>query len=204
MNGPMRGANTTSDQLSYDLIYKDILINSNLVIPVNNTWTYTLRSDNFNSSIYKAEIISSILVFSDTSGIPATVKNQSIILSIPQLNGNILSIPGNENTQGSIFCQIPDNCTPLNLNNKIISLFQTSNNYESIQYYNPPLNKLNQINIQWYDVFGKLLESTLFNSFSFTLRIYYLQKRINTTAISIPLINFSIDSKNNSIFQPLY
>jgi hypothetical protein len=201
-NGPQRGANVTADQSSYDIIYKDVIINSNLVTPSNNTWVYTLQNNNFNN-VYKAEIISAALVFDSSNGIPTNVKNQSIILSIQQLNGTTVSIPGNSSTQGSIFCQIPDNSTPLGLRSDIINLYITCSKYESIQYYNPPVSKVNQLNIQWYDTLGNIIQSTLWKSFYFTIRIYYLQKRNNTTSISVPILNFAGDATGKSLFQPI-
>jgi hypothetical protein len=198
-NGPQKGANVIADQSSYDIIYKDIIINSNLVTPNNSTWTYTLQNNNFNN-VYKAELISASLVFDSSNGIPENIINQSIILSINQLNGTTVNIPGNSSTQGSIFCQIPDNSTPLGLKSGVINLFIISPKYESIQYYNPPVSKINQLDIQWYDTLGNIIPSTLWKSFYFTIRIYYLQKRNNITSISIPVLNF--ETNTNSIFQP--
>ena len=60
MNGPPRGANVTSDQSSYDIIYKDIVISSKLgtyngssVSSANTTtWSYNLQNDNFMFFFY--------------------------------------------------------------------------------------------------------------------------------------------------------
>jgi hypothetical protein len=62
------------------------------------------------NNIYKAELISATIKFN--TAITPEVVNQTLLLSIPQLNGNIYSIPGNTNTvQSDIFVQLPDNCT---------------------------------------------------------------------------------------------
>ena len=70
MNGPPRGSNTTSDQSSYDLIYKDFVISSMVgtVSPDFKVYSYNLPSDNINQ-LYKAELVSATVKFNqDVSG----------------------------------------------------------------------------------------------------------------------------------------
>jgi hypothetical protein len=220
-NGPLRGSNTSADQNAYDIIFKDIIVNSNLGTPnsAKDTFTYNLSTDNLNQ-IYKAELISATVKFN--TSIQSNVQNQSLILSIQQLNGNTVRIAGNtiagnsnqgNNTvQGNIFCQIPENCTPITPGgltpNNIISLLIGARVYESIQFYNPPINRLNQLDIQWYDNLGNIIPihsstSGTINTFYFTIRIYYFQKRNNTTAFSIPILNYPASGTQDSIFQPM-
>ena len=60
MNGAPRGSNVTSDQSSYDIIFKDIIVKSEnrntLVYPNPNT--YTVGLNEHIEKIYRAEIIS--------------------------------------------------------------------------------------------------------------------------------------------------
>ena len=149
----LRGSNVISDQSSYDLIYRDLIINNQL--GVNDR--YNLGTDSINR-IYKAELISATVNFSGQ--IPDTVKNQCIILSIPQLNGITCKIAGSGTS--NIFCQIPDNNTPLTpvITNNTISLLIGPHFYESIQFYNPPINKLNVLDVTWFDCYGNQLSTS--------------------------------------------
>jgi len=202
MNGPPRGANVTNDQSSYDIIYKDIIFNSNVATLNNNVYSFTLQTDNVNK-IYSAELNAAIIVF-DGSGIPVNIKNQCVILNIPQLNGNVTRIASNIKSsnnsqgtlgvQGSIFCQLPDNNTPLligtNASNNTISMFIENHKYESIQYYNPPISNLNRFDISLTDPLGNVINSSKILSFYFTIRLNYFQKRNSSTAFSTPVVNY--------------
>jgi hypothetical protein len=250
VNGPPRGFNVTSDQSSYDLVYKDIIISSTLGTPNSDltTYSYILGTDNINQ-IYKAELVSATVKFN--TAINPLVVNQTLILSIPQLNYNTYSIAGNVPTgnisgisnpvynqdyiggtsfaprlvnglynnqgtmltQGQIFCQIPDNNTPLTPNplvsNNIISLLIGAKMYDCTQYYNPPLNKINKIDINWFTINGDPIlvnasgASGTINTFYFTLRIHYFEKRNNTSAFSTSIFNYAGTGTTDSIFKPM-
>ena len=250
MNGPPRGFNVTNDQSSYDLVYKDIIISSVLGTPNEDLtkYSYILGTDNINK-IYKAELVSATVKFN--TAINTNVINQTLILSIPQLNYNTYSIAGNVPTgnivgisnpvynqdyvsgttfvprqvnglynnqgtfltQGQIFCQIPDNCTPLTpgglTTNNIISLLIGAKMYDCTQYYNPPLNKINKIDINWFDINGNPITidssgaSGTINSFYFTLRIHYFEKRNNTSSFSTSVFNYTGTGTADSIFKPM-
>jgi len=201
MNGPPRGANVSNNQSSYDIIYKDIIFNSNLATVNGNVYSFNLQTDNIDR-IYSAELNAAIIVFAST--IPTNIKNQCVILNIPQLNGRVTTIasnvtPGNSSqgtlsTQGSIFCQIPENNTPLligtNPSNNTISMFIENHKYESIQYYNPPISNLNRIDISLSDPLGNVVASSSITSFYFTIRFNYFQKRNSSTAFSTPTLNY--------------
>jgi len=200
MNGPPRGSNVTNDQSSYDIIYKDVIFNSNLATVNGNSYSFNLQTDNINK-IYSAELIAATIAF---TAIPANVMNQCLILNIPKLNGNIVRIATNVSssngsqgtlaTQGNIFCQIPDNNTPLlvgiNPSTNIISMFIENHKYEAIQYYNPPISNLNSIELSLTDVLGNIIPTTSIISFYFTIRLNYFQKRNNSTAFSTPVVNY--------------
>jgi hypothetical protein len=240
-NGPPRGSNVVSDQSSYDLVYKDIVISSELGTQNGNTVSFNLSTDSINQ-IYKAELISATINFNTT--IPTNIKNNCIILSIPQLNGNTTKVAGNVTSrnpvtnqvynpatgkyepvsavtansgqgsnivQGAIFCQIPDNNTPLTqggvVSNNIISLLIGAKVFETTQFYNPPVNKVNQIDVSWFDTQANQIPldnsiSGAINKYYFTLRIHYFQKRYNTTAFSTSVYTNAATGTMDSIFQP--
>jgi len=134
LNGPPKGQNTTSDQSSYDIIFKDIIINypppnSN----VSGTSTkYSVSLPFEFDKIYKAELIVATVNFTNTVAandnyinIPNTVRDSTMIVNIPQLKNNTVSIANQQSTTTSgsinnnssytsnIFCQIPDSYTSL-------------------------------------------------------------------------------------------
>jgi len=212
INGPPRGSNVSIDQSSYDLIFKDIILNSNVATLKNNVYSFNLQTDNIDK-IYKTELISAIIDFS--GNIPTNVKNQCVILNIPQLNGNTTRMASNVlsnnpsqgtlSTQGSIFCQIPDNNTPLligtNASNNIISLFIQNHKYECLQFYNPPISNINRLDVSLADPLSNTIVSNQLISFYFTIRFYYFQKRNNATAFSIPVVNY-MSGMTDSTFVP--
>ena len=214
-NGPPKGFNVTSDQSSYDLVSKDIIICSNLgtLTPDYSTVRFNLGLDNINQ-IYKAELVSATVVFDGS--INPLVVNKTLILSIPQLNQNTFRVAGNASrnnvTQSNIFCQIPDNSTPItpgNLTpNGIISLYIGARMFDTVQYYNPPINKINTIDISWFSpdastiLVGAGTPGTI-SSFYFTLRIYYFQKRNNTSLFSTSVFNYTGAGSIDTIFEPI-
>jgi len=213
-NGPPRGFNVTQDQSSYDLVFKDIIINSNLgtLNATTGAFSYNLGTDSINQ-IYKAELIAASINFN--TAINSNVKNQSLIISIPQLNGNTVRVAGNvlrgnnsqgnNSTQGSVFCQIPDNVTPLGIIGTTVSLFVGPHMYESIQFYNPCINKINIIDILFFDSLSNQIltdsGSGTINTFYLTLRIHYFQKRYNTTSFSTSVFNNVGSGTLDSIFS---
>jgi len=214
-NGPPRGFNVTSDQSSYDLVSKDVIICSSLgtVSSDFSQVSFNLGLDNINK-IYKAELVSATLKFN--TAINTEVINNTILLSIPQMNQNTFRVAGNATknniTQSSIFCQVPDNSTPITpgglTSNNIISLFIGARMFDSVQYYNPPMNKLNTIDVSWYTPSGNVVlvnpsgASGTIYGFYFTLRIYYFQKRNNTSDFSTSVFNYAGAGTIDTIFQP--
>ena len=218
-NGPPRGFNVTADQSSYDLVSKDIIVCSDLgTYNLDKTvYSFNLGTDNINN-IYKAELVSATVKFNNS--INTEVVNKTLILSIPHMNQNTFRVAGNNgngnsgnnSTQSQIFCQVPDNNTPLTptnlISNNIISLFISGKMFDTVQYYNPPINKINFIDVSWYTPNANIVpvdtsgSSGTINTFYFTLRIYYFQKRNNTSSFSTSVFNYAGSGTIDSIFQP--
>ena len=219
-NGPPKGSNVTSDQASYDLVSKDIIVSSALGTPNsgspgsnNSVYSFVLGTDNINQ-IYKAELVSAAVKFN--TAIPPNVQNQTLLVSIPQLNQNTFYVASNSmgtnSVQSQIFCQIPDNSTPVTpgglVSNGIISLYIGSRMFDTVQYYNPPVNKINRVDISFYDPQGNIVPvntsgpSGTIQTFYFTLRVYYFQKRNNISSFSTSVFNYAASGTIDSIFQP--
>jgi len=258
-NGPPKGQNVTSNQSSYDLIYKDVVVNyPPRGISAGVLSKYTISLPNEFDKIYKVELVCANIHFNDIpaieSSIPVNVRNSTIIVSIPQLNNRTLSIanpittgitqtldpsstinnPIINSTNGSnntayladMFCQIPDNYTPLGGGNgtstypaNSISTFIGGPPFSAEQFYNPPINNINKLDIYLLDVYGNnLLNASVgpnvvdpngstnattnyVGSFYMTLRFYFFQKRNATTAFSTPLFTYAASGTVDSVFS---
>lgn len=228
-NSYTRGQNNISDQNSYDLIYRDVVVNYNNIDTHYIDVEYPINL-NFNyERIYKAELVAANVHFYNDSSlnlysIPDSVKNSTFLLSIRELNGVSLELgitPDKYHSQyrnGEIFCQIPDNYTPLGGGKDVnpsncISTYINNSPYNAIQYYNPPLSNVNRLTITFFDLFGNNLlypgspvttgdsiVNSVIDSFYLTLRIYYFQKRNNTTAFSVPIFNYAASGTIDSLF----
>lgn len=240
MNGPPRGSNVTNDQSSYDLIYRDVIISNNLGTNNGGIFTYNLGTDSINniykaqlisaSIKFNGAIPSSIENRCILLNIPQlngntckiagnttntnTATNQVYNPTTGQYNpvsvNSQTTGQGNNIVQSAIFCQIPDNNTPLTsgsvTSNNIISLLIGSHTFESIQFYNPPISKLNTINVSWFDpVANQILidpsTSGTINTFYFTLRIFYFQKRYSVSSFSTSVFTNADTGTLDSIFQ---
>ena len=96
-----------------------------------------------------------------------------IYLSLGKLNGNTCNIVSNQNeintgNVSNVFCQVPNKCKMSNC----------------IQFYNPPISKINKLEVKWYTDDGDFVRIL---DHCFTVRIYYFQKRIDTTDFSYPI-----------------
>jgi hypothetical protein len=227
-NGPPKGFNVTSDQSSYDMVTKDIIISSLAGSPSsgsassnNTSYSFVLGTDNINQ-IYKAELVSAAVKFN--TALNTNIVNQTLLVSIPQLNQNTFRVAsttpingnatGTNSVQSQIFCQIPDNSTPVTpsglTSNGIISLYIGARMFDTVQYYNPPINKVNHIDVSFFDPLSNNIvvntsgASGTINSFYFTLRVYYFQKRNNTSSFSTSVFNYAGSGTIDSIFQPSY
>uniref|UniRef100_A0A6C0I995 Uncharacterized protein n=1 Tax=viral metagenome TaxID=1070528 RepID=A0A6C0I995_9ZZZZ len=196
-----KGQDITNNQLSYDLVYRDIIINYAPYDP-GQVSSYSVYLNFEFNKIYKAELICGTVHFNGID-IPASVKNSTLLVNIPQLNGNSVNVANEINNSlyvsNKIFCQIPDNYTPLGGGNgavptpaNSISTFVNNSPYSAVQFYNPPLSNVNVLDISILDIYGNNLlnlKENFVDSFYFTFRIYYFIKRNDTTSFSVPVIS---------------
>ena len=208
INGPPKGANVTSNQGAYDIVYKDIIVSKKDLS--GNTPNFIFQLGNYFEQVYKAEMISGTVKFN--GGIPVNVINSTFILSIKDLNGLAVSISqdssvGNTNSGVGIFCQIPDNYTPLANAAAIsntISSFINNSPFNAMQFYNPPIGNINKFDISFYDLYGTNLlisASNFITSFYLTIRVYYFQKRNSSTAFSTVIQTYSPSGTKDSLFD---
>ena len=117
------------------------------------------------------------------SGVVLTTDQ--LYLSLGQLNGDTCNIIAEQDPTvslgnvPSIFCQVPNNNIASSA--AVRTFLNQPNMYSSIQFYNPLLNKINNIHIQWYNDNGNLVNIL---DHTFTLRVHYFQKRISVTDFS--------------------
>jgi len=109
-----------------------------------------------------------------------------LYLSLGRLNGDTCNITPDENETNKnvppIFCQIPNNTCVSSA--AVKTLLNQPHNFSAIQFYNPPISKINKFEVKWYTDDGNLVRIL---DHCFTIRIYYFQKRISTTDFSIPI-----------------
>jgi hypothetical protein len=144
-----------------------------------------------NDPVYSNVILSNIVLTDCRIYLSIGKLDGDTISQISSYNNAVLNIP-------SMFCQIPNNS--LVSSSRVKTLLSQPSVYSSIQFYNPPVSGINKLNITWYAENGTLLRLL---EHCFTIRIYYFQKRNNTTAFSIPLLNYPATGTQDSIFQPI-
>lgn len=198
----LRGQNTTSDQNSYDLIFKDIIINYTADIEaLKRSFTVDLSFE--INKMYKAELISGIVHFSGIH-LPINVKNSALFVNIPQINGNTIVC----NTASKMFCQISDNATPLGNHSNTLSTFVNNSNYSCFQFYNPTINNIFKLDVSVSDIYGNnlLVENetecgtTHIESLYLVIRVYYFIKRNPATSFSTQAFNNQESASNFSPF----
>lgn len=126
----------------------------------------------------------------------------NIYLSLGKMNSNTVQFVSNENANmrsniSSIFCEIPNNTVVSS--SSVKTLLNQPCIWSSENFYNPPIPDLRKLEITWYNENGNLIN---INEHCFTLRIYYLQKRNQTTAFSIPMFTYTGSGTIDSIFKP--
>ncbi len=110
-----------------------------------------------------------------------------LYLSLGKLNGDTCNITPDENVIPKknvppIFCQVPNNsCVS---SSAVKTLLNQPHMFSAIQFYNPPISKINKFEVKWYTDNGNLVRIL---DHCFTIRIYYFQKRIDTTDFSYPV-----------------
>jgi hypothetical protein len=140
--------------------------------------------------------------FNNSIASDLVLTNCNIYLSLGKLNSNTIQFVSNENANipsniSSIFCEIPNNITVSSASVK--TLLNQPSRWSSENFYNPPIPDLRKLEILWYDEIGNPIN---INEHCFTIRIFYLQKRNQTTAFSVPFFTNTGTGTMNSIFQP--
>ena len=131
--------------------------------------------------------VNSDCLFSNCIISDVVLTDCKLFLSLGKLNGNTCNIvpdQGGNNTGNvpPVFCQIPNNtCVS---SSSVKTLLNQPNSFSAIQFYNPPISKVNKLHIKWYTEDGSLVRIL---DHCFTLRLYYFQKRIDTTDFSYPI-----------------
>lgn len=124
--------------------------------------------------------------FSNSIMSDVVLTNCKLYLSLGKLNGNTCNVVPDQTSGGgnvpSMFCQVPNNTTVSS--NSVKTLLGQPSVYSSVQFYNPPISKLNKFEIKWYTDTGELVRIL---DHCFTIRIYYFQKRLDTTDFSFPI-----------------
>ena len=159
-------------------------INGNLYVNVGTNYgQYIDPSGNVQPVQNNVDCLFSNCIISDV-----VLTDCKLYLSITQLNGTTCNLISDQRTYGiaqnvpNIFCQVPNNTCVSSASTK--TLLNQPSNFSAIQFYNPVLSKLNKLDISWYSEDGEL---TRILDHCFTLRIYYFQKRIDTTDFSIQI-----------------
>jgi hypothetical protein len=131
--------------------------------------------------------LNSDCVFSNCILSDVVLTHCKLYLSLGKLNGDTCNITPDENgtdkNTPQIFCQVPNNTCVSSASVK--TLLNQPHNFSAIQFYNPPISKLNKFEIKWYTDNGKFVRIL---DHCFTVRIHYFQKRIDTTDFSYPVI----------------
>jgi hypothetical protein len=109
-----------------------------------------------------------------------------LFLSLGKLNGETCNITPDENGTNKnvppVFCQVPNNTCVSSA--AVKTLLNQPHNFSAIQFYNPPISKVNKFEVKWYTDNGELVRIL---DHCFTIRIHYFQKRIDTTEFSYPI-----------------
>ena len=172
------GNNITEVPLNSDSLYSNCIISD---VVLTNCKLYLsldkLNGDTFNIVSHQNEynpgmVVNNINPFNGTYNnptIPTTNTPQPVINSSSYNKGNV----------PKVFCQVPNNtCVS---SSSVKTLLGQPNMFSCIQFYNPPINKLNKLYIKWYTEDGTLLRIL---DHCFTIRIHYFQKRMTGTDFS--------------------
>ena len=204
INGTVCGPYTVENSIATSLnLYTDPALNVTQPINIVDNVYGTLQvinSDNYGSYNGVTNTIDSQFGNSIASNLVLT--NCNIYLSMGKLNSNTIQFVANQNPElpsniASIFCEVPNNT--LISSASVKTLLGQPSVWSSENFYNPPLADLRKLEISWYNEIGNKID---INEHCFTLRIYYLQKRNQTTALSVPFFTYTGTGTLDSIFQP--
>jgi hypothetical protein len=122
-------------------------------------------------------------IFSNCIMSDLVLTDCGIYLSISKLNGSTCTIvpdqSGKDQNIPPVFCQVPNNTVVSSASVK--TLLGQPQQFSAIQFYNPVISKLNNMDIRWYTDDGSLVRIL---DHCFTIRVYYFQKRLDTTDFS--------------------
>ena len=139
--------------------------------------------------------------FSNTIVSNLVLTNCNIYLSLGRLNSNTIQFITNDNplmsaNVPSIFCEIPNNTTVSS--NSVKTLLNQPCVWSSENFYNPPVPEVQKFDVTWYDENGQLIN---INEHCFTIRMYYLQKRNQTTSFSVPMFTYAGSGTVDSMYE---
>jgi len=162
----------------------------------NNFYVATATAGQYGSVAINADPIFSNCILSDL-----VLTDGRIYLSLGnQLNGDTASQVTNYNSSITnvppFFCQLPNNASVSS--GTVKTMLGNPAVYSSTQFYNPLVNNINQFNVSWYGEEGKLLT---IQEHSFTIRVFYFQKRSTYGEASIGLVNYANSGTTDSLFR---
>jgi len=207
INGMSIPGYTVQDSISESLnLYTDPTLNItqpiNVVNNNNGVLTVVVASSSEYYGNFNGSPTTNDSQFNNTIASDLVLTNCNIYLSLGKMNSNTIQFVSNENRNipsniSSIFCEIPNNITVSSASVK--TLLNQPCVWSSENFYNPPIPEITKLEITWYDEIGTLIN---INEHCFTIRVYYLQKRNQTTAFSTPVFTYSATGTMDSIFQP--
>lgn len=162
VNGPPKGANTLSNQSAYDLIFKDVIINSSKrnvnIYPNQNTYSVDLNT-NFNK-IYKAELIEVYIPAATDATVNIPTTNNTLFFTYNSINYSVVIQAGTYFSPESVAIELSRLIALVTLNVYIV--------------YDKNLNRYNfydssgvlSINITNSNNISSILGFTAYNSYS--------------------------------------
>jgi hypothetical protein len=151
------------------------------VLVVRNAWPGDYGRYNGRFAPLNSDCLFSNCILSDV-----VLTHCKLFLSLGKLNGETCNITPDENGTNKnvppVFCQVPNNTCVSSA--AVKTLLNQPHNFSAIQFYNPPISKVNKFEVKWYTDNGELVRIL---DHCFTIRIHYFQKRIDTTDFSYPI-----------------
>ena len=151
------------------------------VLVVRNAWPGDYGRYNGRFAPLNSDCLFSNCILSDV-----VLTHCKLFLSLGKLNGETCNITPDENGTNKnvppVFCQVPNNTCVSSA--AVKTLLNQPHNFSAIQFYNPPISKVNKFEVKWYTDNGELVRIL---DHCFTIRIHYFQKRIDTTEFSYPI-----------------
>jgi len=188
MNGPPRGSNTISEQASYDIIFKDIIIKSenrnSSIYPNPNNYSVTLSE--IIEKIYKAEIISVNVPAATDITVNLTSKSNRLYFSY-DTSGNTNTMYGYIKLQAGTY--LSPSHIAAEMQRQIINVL--GNNSGIIASYNSNLNRYVIVcqmgnTLQIFPTNGSTHGGyTVQNSIAESLNLYTDPERNRTNSINI-------------------